>query len=157
MQVILLEDVKSLGKKGAVVKVSDGYARNFLFPKKLALEATEGNVRALQHDSKVQSDKRAREVEHARQAAEHLKASPVRVPVKAGEKGKLYGAVTSADIAEALKRVTDWPIDKRKIELKEPIKKIGTYTVRLRLHGEVVPEITIQVVDQAAEESTPSA
>lgn len=149
MQVILLEDVKSLGKKGTVVKVSDGYARNFLFPKKLATEANDGNMRALQHDTKVASDKRTRELEHARRAAEQLKAHPVRVPVKAGEKGKLYGAVTSQDIADALARATDWPIDKRKIELKEPIKKLGTYKVRLRMHHDVVPELTIEVVDQA--------
>lgn len=155
MQVILLEDVKSLGKKGAVVKVSDGYARNFLFPKKLAMEASEGNVRSLQHESKVASDKHAREVDHARKAAEHLKSQTLRVPVKSGEKGKLYGAVTSADIAEALKAVTDWPIDKRKIELKEPIKRTGTYTVRLRMHPEVAPDLTIQVVDQNDKESPP--
>lgn len=156
MQVILLEDVKSLGKKGAVVKVTDGYARNFLFPKKLAMEATEGNQRALQHENKVQKDKHAREVDHARQTAELLKAAQVRVPAKAGDQGKLYGAVTSADIAEALKKVTDWPIDKRKIDLKEPIKKVGSYKVRVRLHSEVAPDITIQVVDQAASEpSTP--
>lgn len=156
MQVILLEDVKALGKKGTVVKVTDGYARNFLFPKKLAMEATDGNQRALQHESKVQKDKHAREVDNARKTAEHLKATPIRVPAKTGDQGKLYGAVTSADIYETLKKVTDWPIDKRKIELKEPIKKIGTYTVRVRLHPEVAPDIQIQVVDQAAQESSGS-
>ncbi|NDD30288.1 MAG: 50S ribosomal protein L9 [Proteobacteria bacterium] len=156
MQVILLEDVKSLGKKGAVVKVSDGYARNFLFPKKLAIEATEGNQRALEHDSKVKADKHAREVEVARKAAEHLKANPVRVPAKAGDQGKLYGAVTSADIADALKKVTDWPIDKRKIELKEPIKKVGTYSARVRLHSEVTADISILVVDQAQPAQQPA-
>lgn len=149
MQVILLADVKSLGKKGTVVNVSDGYARNFLFPKRLAMEATEGNLRALQHDVKVQSDKHAREVDHARKAADALKEKTIRVPVKAGDKGKLYGAVTSADIAEAVKLVTDWPIDKRKIELKEPIKKVGTYSIRLRIHPEVHCDLTIEVVAKA--------
>ncbi len=146
MQVILLEDVKAIGKKGALVKVADGFARNFLLPKKLALEATDGNLRNLQHTAKVATDKHDREVDHARQAAEQLQAHTVRVPVKAGEKGKLYGAVTTADIAEALKKVTDWPIDKRKIELKDPIKKLGTATVRIRLHPEVAPQITIEVI-----------
>lgn len=157
MQVILLENVKNLGKKGTVVKVSDGYARNYLLPKKLAMEASEGNVRALQHDVKVQSDKREREIEHARQVAETLKAQRIEVAVKAGEKGKLYGAVTTQDIAQALKRHTDWPLDKRRIDLKEPIKKLGTYSVRLRLHANVIAEVPIHVVDQGDVEGAPAS
>jgi large subunit ribosomal protein L9 len=150
MNVILLEDVKSLGKKGEVVKVSDGYARNFLFPKKLAREATEGNVRALEHSSKVAADKHSREVEHARQLGETLNAAQVKVPAKIGDKGKLYGAVTNADIAAALSKVAPHPIDKKDVELKEPIKKLGTFHVRVRLHREVKPDISIEVVGDSA-------
>lgn len=156
MHVILLEDVKSLGKKGAVIKVSDGYARNFLFPRKLALEATEGNQKALQHETQVRKEKHDREVDRARKIGESLKASPLRVPAKCGDQGKLYGAVTSADIAEALRKAHDIALDKRKIELKEPIKKLGTYTVKVRLHSEVTPEIQVQVVDLAVQDATAS-
>jgi len=149
VQVILLEDVKRLGKKGSAVKVSDGYARNFLFPKKLAVEATEGNLRALQHEAKIHGQKVERELEQARQLAADLKATPLFVPAKAGESGKLYGAVTSADIAMALSK--KFPVDKRKIELKEPIKKVGTYQVRVRIHSQVHAEITIRVGADASD------
>lgn len=150
MQVILLEDVRSLGKKGAVVKVTDGYARNFLFPKKLAAEATDGNLKSLEHQTKVQKDKKARELEHFRGVAEQLKAHPVVVKAKAGEGGKLYGAVTSTDIAAALAAVSPEPIDKKRIDLKDPIKKVGTHAVKIRLYPDVAPVITIEVVAQGS-------
>lgn len=154
MQVILLEDVKALGKRGSVVKVTDGYARNFLFPKKLAVEATEGNVKNLKHSDAVQKTKKSREVEHARELAAALQANPVQVPARAGDKGKLYGAVTNVDVAQALEKVIGLPIDKRKVTLKEPIKKLGVYTVKVRLHTEVAPEVKIEVV---ASETSPAA
>ena len=150
MQVILLEDVRSLGKKGTVVKVNDGYARNFLLPKKLAAEATDGNVRSLEHQTKVLKDKKARELDHYRKIAEHLKATPLTVKARVGEGGRLYGAVTSTDIAAVLARVAPEPIDKKRIELKDPIKKVGTYEVKIRLYPEVTPMITVHVVDQTA-------
>lgn len=149
MQVILLEDVKALGKRGAVVKVTDGYARNFLFPKKLAAEATEGNIRALQHTRQVETTKKDRERAHAEDLGARLSANPVKVPVKSGEKGKLYGAVTSADIASALTMATGIEIDKKKLVLKEPIKRLGTYGIKVKLHPDVAPEIKIEVVAAA--------
>ncbi|MBM3462026.1 MAG: 50S ribosomal protein L9 [Armatimonadetes bacterium] len=146
MQVILLEDVKALGKRGTVVKVNDGYARNFLFPKKLALEATEGNLRNLAHQDKTARTKHDREVAVASEAAEALKARPVRVVAKTGDKGKLYGAITSQDIANVLAQATTYPIDKRRIELKQPIKQVGIHKVRIKLHPEVVAEFEVEVV-----------
>lgn len=157
MQVILLEDVRSLGKKGTVVKVTDGYARNFLFPKKLAAEATDGNVRSLEHQTKVQKDKKAKELDHYRKIAEHLKATPLTVKARVGEGGRLYGAVTSTDIAAVLARVSPEPIDKKRIELKDPIKKVGTYEVKVRLYPDVAPLITVLVVDQTASEGEGTA
>lgn len=151
MQVILLEDVKALGKRGAVVKVTDGYARNFLFPKKLAAEATEGNVRALAHDKQVAQTRQSRELQHAKDIAAKLSANPVKLPVKSGDKGKLYGAVTSTDIAVALTQATGIDIDKKKLVLKEPIKRLGTYTVKVKLHHDVNAEIKIDVVSGAEE------
>ena len=143
MQVILLEDVKSLGKKGDSVNVSDGYARNFLFARKLAVEATDGNLRSLQNEARAHERKVARELDQARQLAAELQTHPLWVSARAGEGGKLYGAVTSADIAAALS--ARWVVDKRKIELKESIKKVGTDQVRVRLHPKVQAEITVRV------------
>ena len=151
MQVILLEDVRSLGKKGTVVKVSDGYARNFLLPKKLAAEATDGNVRSLEHRTKVAKDKKSRELEHYTALAERLKATPLQVKGHAGEGGRLYGAITNADVAAALALICpEEHIDKKRIELKEPIKKLGSFEVKVRLYPEVAPTITIEVLDQGA-------
>lgn len=152
MQVILLEDVKALGKKGAVVKVTDGYAKNFLFPKKLALEATEGNVRNQQHKAEVATTKHSREVEAAREAARKLEAARIEVPAHAGDKGKLYGAVTNHDVAEVLTRILGEPFDKRKITIKEAIKTVGTFEIKVKLHQEVSTKLTVHVV--ASTEST---
>jgi large subunit ribosomal protein L9 len=155
VQVILLEDVKALGKKGSVVKVTDGYAKNFLFPKKLALEATEGNVRNQQHKAEVASTKHAREVEAARESGRVLQAARVEVRAHAGDKGKLYGAVTNHDVADVIGKILGEAFDKRKIVLKDPIKTLGTFAVKVKLHTEVSVNIDIHVV--ASPESTEAA
>ncbi|HEY3999859.1 MAG TPA: 50S ribosomal protein L9 [Candidatus Xenobia bacterium] len=146
MKVILLQDVKTLGKKGEVVNVSDGYARNFLFPRGLAAEASEANLRNLDHKQQVEKDKYAREVAAARELAGRMAEHPMSVPVKCGENGKLYGAVTSADVAEALSKAVGVPIDKRKVELKEPIKKLGQFKVAVKVHAKVTADVTVDVV-----------
>lgn len=146
MKVILLQDVKALGKRGEVVKVNDGYARNFLFPKGLAREATDATMRELEHTNKVADEKKARELAVAQELATRMQEKAVSVPVKTGEGGKLYGAVTSQDIATVLSKVVGEPVDKRNVQLKEPIKKLGQFKVHVKVHPKVTAEITVEIV-----------
>jgi large subunit ribosomal protein L9 len=148
VKLILVQDVKSLGKKGAVVDVSDGYARNFLLPRKLALMATEGNLRALDSEKKMQQEKQKRELTHARKTAEDLGKTVLRLKAKSGEGGKLFGSVTSHDIEELVKREMGIEIDRRRIEMKEPIKRTGLHKVPLRLFQGVTVEMNIEVVPE---------
>lgn len=144
MKVILLQDVKGLGKKGEVVTAKDGYAHNFLFPKKLALEANQSNLRQLeqqQHNQKKQADARLAE---ATEQKTKLEALSIVVSVKAGEGGRVFGSVTSIDIAQA---ITDQglTIDRKAIELKAPIKEVGDYQVSAKLHPEVTANLSVIV------------
>ena len=145
MKVILVEDVKALGKKGEMVNVSDGYARNMLFPKKLALEASAKNINDLKlkkaHDEKVAKEQLA----DARAFAEELAKAQVKVSVKVGEGGKVFGSVSSKEIAEAVKEQMHLDIDKKKIQLKEQIKTLGTHIVSVKLHPEVTAELNVSV------------
>jgi len=146
MKVILRQDVKSLGKKGAVVEVSDGYARNYLFPRGMAAEATAGAMKERELHQKTLDLKKDQELRQAKALADKLSGITVRITSKAGEGGKLFGSVTSKEIAEQLASRHGIQVDKRKIELKEPIKSIGSYPVTVKVHAEVPPvQLTVQV------------
>ena len=145
MQVILREDIDTLGKIGDVVKVADGYGRNYLVPMKKAIEATPKNVHAMDHAKKMVSDRIRKMKKEATVEADKIKSVSVLIKVKTGEEGKLFGAVTSKDIAEAVK-AQGVEIDKRKIVLDEPIKRVGDYTVTVKLHTDITADIKVSVV-----------
>ena len=132
MKVILLQDVKGQGKKGQLIDVSDGYARNFLLPRKLAQEATADNINTMKMNDKAAQEKRQKEREQALALSKVLKEMTLTVMAKGGGAGRLFGSVTNAEIADALQKQHKIDLDKRKIVLKEPIKSVGTYTVTCR-------------------------
>lgn len=148
MKVILKQDVPRLGKQGDVVNVNDGYARNFLFPRQLAQEATVGSLKEVERQRKLQAAKEQRAEEEARSLAQRLTGSKVVVTARSGEGGRLFGSITNQDIAAAIKKQLKLTVDKRKIELKEPIKALGEYNVTLRLYTDVTSEIKVQVVPE---------
>ena len=145
MKVILLEDVKTLGKKGAIVEVSDGYARNAILPKKLGVEATPKNLNDLklqnQHADKVAQEN----YENALELARKLEEVKVVVNLKKGENGKLFGSVSSKEISAALKEQTGIEIDKKKMHLAEAMKNLGTYDVAIKLHPKVTAKLSVKV------------
>jgi large subunit ribosomal protein L9 len=145
MQVILREDVDNLGKIGDLVKVKDGYARNFLVPSKKAIEATPKNLKAMEHARKMVSDRIRTLKKTASADADRIKSLAITIKAKVGEEGKLFGSVTTMDIAEAMlaQGVT---IDKRKITLEEPIKRTGEFTVPVKLHTDVVADLKVTVI-----------
>jgi len=145
MDVILLEDVKSLGKKGDLVKVSDGYARNFILPKKLGLEATPKNLNDLKLQ-KAAKEKREREIlEEARALAETIAQKSITLKLKIGEGGRTFGSISTKEIAQALKDQLGLEIDKKKLVLSDPLRNIGTYTVPIKLHAKVTAELKVRV------------
>ena len=145
MQVILREDIEKLGKIGDLVKVADGYARNFLVPMKKAIEATPKNVNAMEHARKMVSDRLRKLKKEATAEADKIKGLSITIKAKTGEEGKLFGSVTSMDIAEAAK-AQGVVIDKRKIVLAEPIKRLGEFTVPVKLHADIAAELKVTVV-----------
>ncbi len=147
MKVILLQDVKSVGKKGQTVNVSDGYAQNFLFPKKLAIEANKSNLNELQLKQKSEERKKEQELADAKALCEKLEKVVVKIPVKIGEGGKLFGSVTNKEIAAALEKDTGLKVDKKKIVLNDQIKMIGKKTVQVKLHAKVTAELSIEIVE----------
>lgn len=145
MKVILTEDVKSLGKKGQIVDVNDGYARNFILAKKMGLEATPKNLNDLKL-KKANEEKVAKEVyEEAVAFAERLSGMEVNVSIKAGEGGKIFGSVSSKEIAEAAKEQLGIELDKKKMQLSSPIKNIGTQMVPIKLHPKVTAQLKVNV------------
>ena len=145
MKVILLEDVKSLGKKGQIVNVSDGYARNLLFPKKLGVEATGKNMNDLKLQ-KAHEDKVAQEnLDAAKAFAEELKGKQVDVGIKVGEGGRTFGSISAKEIAEAAKVQLGYELDKKKLQLSAPIKELGTTMVPIKLHPKVTGELKVVV------------
>lgn len=145
MEVILREDVKSLGRAGDLVRVKPGYGRNYLLPGGLAYEATEGNKKRIAAETRARSTRADAERAEAEARAAKLSAVEVRLTGKAGEEGKLFGSITAADIAEAL-AARGFEVDKRRIELDQPIKTLGQHTVGVRLHSDVRAEIRVEVV-----------
>lgn len=144
MKVILREDIEKLGKAGEVVKVADGYGRNYLIPRNLAFPANVRNMKTLEHDRRVIETRAKKARKAAEDVARSLSGMTVAISAKAGEEGKLFGAVTSRDIAEALEKA-GVATDRKSIQLAEPIKQIGEYKVKVRVAAEVVPEITVNV------------
>ena len=145
MKVILQQDVKGHGKKGQMVEVSDGYARNYLLPRKLALEATADNLNTMRMNDKATAERIAKEKAQAQQIAEQLKSLTVTVTARGGGAGRLFGAVTSDEIASALKAQHGIVIDKRKIVQDEPIKNTGSYTLKCRLGYEITGQLHLEV------------
>ena len=146
MQVILLEDVKGLGKKGTVVNASDGHARNFLFPRKLAMEATPANLKNLEnknaHEQAVRAEEKAKALDLKRKVES---AGAVVITTKGGEGGKLYGAITSKDVAEAFEKSYGIVLDKKKIVLNTAIKQAGEYTAELKLYTEISAVLKLKI------------
>ncbi len=147
MKVILIKDVKDLGRLGALVDVSEGYARNFLFPRGLAAEATPAAMKQLEERRKAEQKREARLLEQAQVLGRELANLKIILQAKSGEGGKLYGTVTTKEIAHAISQQTPHQLDKRKLELKEPIRALGTYQVDARLHAQVHASVTVQVVE----------
>ncbi len=149
MKVILLADVRALGKKGEIKDVADGYGRNFLIGRKLALEATPQNLKHLEAEQRKQAARAAAELAEARVLAGKMDDMIVEVFVKAGEGGRLFGAVTNKEVAEALSARLGVAVDKRKIEMKEPVKALGVAEVTVRLHPEVHQKLRVSVKEKA--------
>lgn len=145
MKVILREDIENLGRAGDIVKVADGYGRNYLIPKRLAVQADLRNVRALEHDRRVIEARAKKTRSSAEELGSKLSALSLTIPAKAGEEGKLFGAVTSRDIAEALDRA-GVAVDRKLVLLAEPIKQVGEYKVKVKAGTEIVPEVSVSVV-----------
>jgi len=147
MQVILLEDAEKLGKKGEIVSVRDGYARNYLFPKGRALISTKSNVKLYEDRAKREGVKMVQEKDKLAEVAKNLEKVSCTLSVKIGEDEKLYGSVTNQDIERALK-AEGFEIDKKQIEIDEPIKKLGVYMVRVKLHPEITTSLKVWVVKE---------
>lgn len=146
MKVILLGDVKALGKKGDVVEVAEGYARNFLLPRNMASEANKGALAAHADQKRANEKREALALAEAKDLATRLEQTSLPVKVKAGGNGKLFGAVTNADVADAIAHALEIEVDKHKIEIKSQIKALGAYPVEVKLHKNVVAKATISVV-----------
>lgn len=146
MKVILTADVPKLGKRGTVVEVSDGYARNYLIPRNLAVIATEARLEELGREKEREEKRKQKELEEAKKLAQRLEGCTVIVTARAGEGGKLFGSVTNKEIAQAIENTFHIKIDRRKIELEEPIKILGSYPVLMRLHPEVHAKVRVEVV-----------
>ena len=147
MKVILQQDVKGQGKKGQLVEVSEGYARNFLLPRKLAIEATTDAINTLNLKEKARKAEEARQKAEAEEISKKLKDCPVKLTAKAGNGGKLFGAVTTKEISEGLKKQHNIDIPKQKLVLDEPIKAFGTYQVKAKLGFEITGTVSVTVAE----------
>ncbi|SFC95344.1 50S ribosomal protein L9 [Butyrivibrio sp. YAB3001] len=148
MQVILLEDVKTLGKKGEIVKVSDGYAKNFVIPKKLGVEATQKNLSELKNQQKRDAIVAKQQLEEAQAFGEKISKETIQLTMKAGEGGRVFGSVSSKEIATAAKQQFGFDIDKKKLQMPEPIKAFGTYEIPVKLHPQVTATLKVSVKEQ---------
>ena len=148
MKVILLEDVKALGKKGEIVNVSDGYARNAILPKKLGVEATSKNLNDLKLQNQHADKGAAENLEHAKELAGVIAEKKVVVKIKAGEGGRIFGSVSTKEIAQAAREQAGLELDKKKMVLADPIKALGTYEIPVKLHPKVTAKLSVQVVEE---------
>lgn len=149
MKIILLQDVKSLGKKGEIVNVNDGYARNFILPKQLGVEATGKNLNDLKLQKNNEKKVAQENLDAAKELAAQLKAGKVELSIKVGEGGKTFGSISAKEIAAAVKDQMNLDVDKKKIQLKETIKSLGTHIVNIKLHPEVAAELNVIVKEEA--------
>ena len=147
MKIILKEDIKKIGKMGQIVDVADGYARNYLVPKGLAVEANTKNIRSMEHAKKIIQEKSRKLKDSAQDLASRVSSMTLTIKAKAGEEEKLFGSVTTMDIVEALLN-EGIEIDKKKISLEEPIKRLGSYSVQIKLHPDVSVPLNIQVIQE---------
>ena len=147
MKVILLQDVKGKGKKGQMIEVSDGYARNYMLPRKIAVEATADAVNTMRMNDKAAAEKAAKERAEAVELSKKLREMTLTVTAKGGGAGRLFGSVTNQEIADALKATAGVTLDKRKIVISDPIKSIGTYTVQCKLGYEITAPLTVKIVE----------
>jgi large subunit ribosomal protein L9 len=147
MKVILKDDVKNMGNMGQIIEVADGYARNYLVPRGLAVEANTKNIKSLEHQKRVIQEKVKKIRNEAQELSNKITTMSLVIKAKAGEEGKLFGSVTTMDIAESLKN-EGMEIDKKKISLDEPIKRLGSYTVNIKVHSEVTTQVNLQVIEE---------
>lgn len=147
-KVLLLKDIEGLGKKGEIIEVSDGYARNYLFPRRLAQEVTERMLRSIEEEKLLKQKKEERAIIKFRKDKEILEKETFTIRTKVGEKGKLFGAITSKDIAEEIQRKCKIVVDKKQILLEEPIKNIGKYEIEIKLHPQIVAKIRLEVIPE---------
>ena len=147
MKVVLKDDVKNLGKMGQILDVADGYARNYLVPRGLASEANTKNIKALEHEKRIIEGKAKKVKNSAQELLNKISAMTFTIRAKAGDEGKLFGSVTTMDIAELLHK-EGLEIDKKKISLDEPIKRLGSYSVNVKLHPEISTQLNIQVIQE---------
>lgn len=145
MEVILQQDVKNLGKRGEIIKVAEGYGRNFLIPRGLAIEATKSNLKALEHQRAVDEKRENREQGDAERTKAVLDGMELLVKAKSGEGGRLFGSVTSTDLVAAIKKKTGIELDKRRLELQEPIRSVGNHELSVRLLPGVTANLTVKV------------
>ena len=145
MKVILLQDIKNVGKKEQIIEANDGYARNYLFPKKLAIEASKDNIAKLQAKQKSEANKKQAEIESNKELAKKIEKMKLNITAKAGENGKIFGGVTSKEVSEELKKQYKIEIDKKKISLKETIKNLGRYTAEIKFGDGINAKLTLNV------------
>ena len=145
MEVILTQDVKNLGKQGEIVKVAEGYGRNFLIPRGLAVEATKSNLRHWRHQQKLDKDRETRERADAEKIKATLDGLELVVQARSGEGGRLFGSVTSTDLVDAIRKKTGIKLDKRRLELEEPIKSIGNHSIKVRLMPGTMASLNVKV------------
>ncbi len=152
MKVILADDVDKLGRKGDIVTVADGYARNFLVPKGLALVATKGSVRQAEQMRKAREEREQRAREEAAKKVAQLASAPVYISARAGDEGRLFGSVTKSDIARAIEDQLEQVVDRHKVLLDEPLRRLGSYQVEIRLHEDVTALVAVEVIPHEEEE-----
>ena len=148
MKVILLQDIKGVGKKDEIINASDGYARNFLLPKKMAVEADKNNLNKLNVKKENEKQRKQNELENAKEIAKKMKTITLKIKAKSGENGKIFGGITSKEIAENLKEQYNINVDKKKISIQETIKMLGNYFVEIKLHEGITAKLAISIINE---------